>query len=479
MKSMALTREQVEAVYDQGKEAMVALILGLAEQVVALQEENAALKARLGKDSSNSHRPPSSDGMRRRTVSNREASGRTKGGQVGHKGSTLMQTAEADLVMVHRPAQCSGCKAALAELDGEVTERRQVWDLPPLRLMVTEHQRHSVKCPDCGIENRGTFPANVTQPSQYGDGVKGLLVYLQNQHYLPCDRGAELIGDLFGRAPSAGTLVNVQTDCATRLASVVQAIKAALGRAAVIGCDETSLRVGKKSHWLHSASTSSATYYATHDKRGRVAMDAIGLLPSFGGTLVHDALASYFHYGQRHGLCNAHLLRELKAIIQQTEQDWAVQMRALLCEVKRAVDDARAQGQSELSPETLAAFSKRYGVVIAAGHEANPLPVQTKSRGRLKRTPAGNLLERMDKHRDAVLLFMHDFQVPFDNNLSERDLRMMKVKLKVSGCFRSVQGAEDFCTIRSYISTLRKQGIPVLDALTSVFRGTPVVPALG
>lgn len=324
LKSMALTREQVEAVYDQGIAPMVALVLGLSEQMTVLHEEMAALRAQLGKDSSKSHKLPSSDGLRRRrTVSNREARRRTKGGQVVRKGSTLTRTAEADKVVAHQPARRSDCNTSLAEQDGEVTERLQVWDLPPSCLTVTEYQRHSVKCPHCSTENRGAFPENATQPAQHGDGVKGLLVYLQNQHYLPRDRGAELIGDPFCRTPSAGTLVNVQRDCAARLVSVVEAIKAALGRAAVFSCDETSLSVGMNSHWSHSTSTSSATCNATHDKRGREAMDAdaIGLLPNFDGTLVHDALASNFLSCQRHGLCNAHLLCEPKAVIQQTPQD--------------------------------------------------------------------------------------------------------------------------------------------------------------
>jgi transposase len=482
---MELTREQVEAAYDLGKDAVVTLVLSLAEQVgaqagqlAAQAEEIAQLKERLGKNSRNSHKPPSSDGLRRRTVSNRERSGRPSGGQIGHPGKTLMQVASPDVVEQHHPVVCGGCQQTLTGVDGMIASRRQVFDLPAKLYEVTEHQVMAVVCPHCQTSTRGAFPEGVSQPTQYGSRAKGAMVYMQGYQFLTDRRTKEFFRDVIGLNPSEGTIKQAQRSCAAGLREVTAAIKASISRASVVGADETGVRTLKETRWLHTARTDFLTHLQIHAKRGRDAMDAIGVLVDFMGTLVHDGLASYFQYGSRHALCNAHLLRELKAIANATDQAWAGQMRGLLVEIKTAVEVATAQEAAELEPDSLSDFTKRYQNLIAIGQAANPLPVQTKARGRLKRTLAGNLVKRMDDHSEAVLLFMHDFTVPFDNNGSERDLRMMKVKLKISGCFRSEYGADDFCSVRGYISTLRKQRLPVLDALTSVFDGAPIVPDL-
>jgi transposase len=475
---MSLTEESVRSVYAQGEEAVIALVLVLAEQIAAQAREIAELKERLNKNSRNSHKPPSSDGLRRPTVSSRERSGRPSGGQVGHPGKTLTMVASPDRVVAHEPVVCAGCQAALEGLPGEVAERRQVFELPEKLYEVIEHQALAVTCPHCQTTTRGAFPAEVSQPVQYGPGMKGLMVYLQNYQLLPYERSAELIEDVVGLGLSEGTLDNARQACAAGLAEVEAGTKAAIVAAEVVGFDETGTRLAGKTAWLHTASTPELTYYQVHGQRGTEAMDAIGILPVFGGTAVRDSLASYAQYPARHALCNAHHLRELKAFAQQG-QAWAAEMRGLLCEIKRAVEKAQARGASHLSEHQLDRFTKRYRRLITKGRRANPIPMRPLGHGRLKRPPVNNLLNRLADQEAAVLLFMHDFQVPFDNNQSERDLRMMKVKQKVSGCFRSPEGAADFCRIRAYISTLRKQGLPVLDSLRSVFTGKPRAPALG
>lgn len=483
---MILTEESVGSIYAQGEEAVIALVMGLAQQIAVQAQqidvqarEIAEIKERLGKNSRNSHKPPSSDGLRRPTVSSRERSGRRSGGQVGHPGKTLKMAQSPDRVVAHAPSVCAGCQAALEGVAGEVAGRRQVFELPEKLYEVIEHQALAVTCPHCQTTTRGAFPAGVSQPVQYGPRMKGLMVYLQGYQLLPYERSAELIEDVVGLGVSEGTLDQARQSCAAGLTVVEESIKAAITTAEVVGFDETGTRLAGQTVWLHTASTPTLTYYQVHGQRGRAAMDAIGILPVFEGTAVHDGLASYRQYPARHALCNAHHLRELKAFAQQDGQQWAAEMRGLLCEIKQAVERAAARGVSALTEHQQRRFTERYRRLIVKGRRANPIPMRPLARGRPSRPAVNNLLNRLADHEDAVLLFMHDFRVPFDNNQSERDLRMMKVKQKVSGCFRSPDGAADFCRIRGYISTLRKQGLPVLDSLRSVFTGMPRDPALG
>ena len=397
---MERTREQVEAAYDLGKEAVVTLVLSLAGQV-SIQasqltqqvEEIALLRERLGKNSRNSHKPSSSDGLRRWTVSNRERSGRPSGGQKGHPGKTLLQVAKPDFFEQHRPVACGRCQQPLSEVEGTITARRQVFELPAKLYEVTEHQAVAVVCPHCRTCTAGDFPEGVGQAVQYGNRFKGLMVYLQVYQLLPYRRTGDLLNDVFGLRPAGGTFNLAQRACARGVWEVTEAIKIAITRAPVLGVDETGMRVLNKTWWLHTARNEAMTHYAVHGKRGTEAIEAIGILPNFQGTLVHDALAGYFHYGSRHALCTAHLLRELKAIAQHAGQEWAGQLRALLVEIKNGVGVAVGQGAETLETATVADFNKRYQDLIAAGHAANPLPLQKKTRGRLKRTPAGNLCQ--------------------------------------------------------------------------------------
>ncbi len=471
-----LTREQFQALYDQGPNALFDLVTAMQEQIDLLKAEVKALRERLDTDSHNSSKPPSSDGLHK-PVSLRKPSGRRPGGQKGHPGRTLCFSDTPEQILVHAPASCVCCGKPLDAIEGCVVERRQVVDMPPLWLVTTEHRIEKKVCPDCGMQTIAAFPAELESRVQYGPRLKALGVYLLSYQLLPYQRIADLFADLFDASFSAGTLFASQQTASTRLADIVWSVRQGIRQADVAHFDETGLRVGGRLHWLHSASTPSLTYYDWHTKRGQAGMDKAGILPHFGGVAVHDGWASYQHYACRHALCNAHHLRELTALYEQDGQEWAKTLRALLVEIKRAVECAKQQARLRLSPLLEARFEARYRNLLAEGFAANPPPEHKPGkRGKHKQNRARNLLQRLHRFARQTLAFMYDFRVPFDNNLAERDIRMMKVQQKVSGGFRSSEGVDAFCRIRSYISTMRKQGQPVLSALEHVFLGNPLCP---
>jgi len=313
---------------------------------------------------------------------------------------------------------------------------------------------------------------------QYGPQLKSLVVYLVDYHLLPWQRTCELLGDLLGQPLAAGTLAAAITDCAQGLVAAEEQIKQALTRAPVAHCDETGLSVAGRREWVHVASTTLLTYYGPHAKRGGAATQAIGILPAFSGRAVHDAWAPYFEYACAHGLCNAHHLRELTFVHEQLGQGWAGEMKELLVSIKHAVARARATGATALPKAQQRRFQTTYESLLATGLQVpeNHPPPATGKRGRPKQTKAKNLLDRLGQYKAETLAFMSDFAVPFDNNQAERDLRMLKVQQKIAGCFRSTGGAQAFCRIRGYLSTLKKQGRNVLTALSSVFAGYPLSP---
>jgi len=484
-------RDWVREAYPQGPDAVVELVVRfvgeltaeiatLSAAVAALQAENAALRARLGTDSHNSGKPPSSDGpgVKPHPRSQRVRTGRKPGGQPGHVGHTLRLVDDPDEVQVHAPAACPACGQSLAEVAALRRERRQVVDVPPVTVWVVEHQVETKCCPECGAQASGAFPAGVGAPAQYGPGVATLAVYLNQEQLVPLERTCAVLDEVFGCPLSEGTLESMVGACHRQLAAVEAAIKQGVAAAAVGHFDETGVNVGGKTSWLHVGSTARLTFYAAHQKRGREALEAIGLLPPFRGRAVHDGLVSYWHYTQcAHALCNAHHLRELTFVAEELGQPWASDLKDLLLEIKQAVDTARGQGVGALTAALTREFATRYDVILAEGVAANPPPVPTGKRGRPKRGKAGNLVERLREHKEATLAFMEDFTIPFDNNQAERDLRMTKVREKISGCFRTPTGADRFCRIRGYISTLRKQGIPILSALGQAIAGTPPMPA--
>ena len=487
---MTLTREEMTAVYAGGVEAVIAVIEHLQAMVTAQQEQIEALSAWVkeledqAKTTSRiSSKPPSSDGYQRPPRSLRQRSGKAVGGQPGHPGSALSLVAEPDRVIVHSPATCAGCQTALDGVAATGYTRRQVVDLPPLQLEVREHRAEEKMCPQCRHTTTGAFPADVTTMVQYGAGIKALAVYLLTYHLLPYNRTSALLGDLFGHAPAKGTLQTAVETCAADLVEVEEQIKDALRQADVLHNDETGVRVHGRLQWVHVTSTPQVTHYAAHPKRGSDAMTDIGILPAFEGISVHDGLRAYRQYACGHALCNAHHLRELTAIEEHDKQPWATAMKELLGEIKAHVDTARDQGETRIDAAVGAAFVVRYRAIVVAGYAANPLPppesdTAPKKRGRPKQSKARNLLDRLHSDEREVLTFMTDWRVPFDNNQAERDLRMIKVQQKVSGCFRSPTGPVAFCRLRGYLSTLKKQGHALLPALQSVFAGHPLLPDL-
>ncbi len=461
---------------------MIALVEGLLQRIEVLEERVEKLENQLSKHSGNSSKPPSSDGFKPQPKSLRSQSSRSSGGQKGHHGQTLEWSPQVDQIEHHRVEACEACGRSLLETKIESWQMRQVQDLAPIRLVVTEHQAEVKCCPDCQTLNRGVFPSDVNSVVQYGASLKGLMVYLLDYQLLPSARVEELLSDVLGCEISEGTLYTSRERCFTELAPVEALIEQQIGQAEVLHCDETGLRVNGKLWWLHVASTDGLTFYFVHTKRGKAAMDAMAILPEYEGISVHDGLKSYAQYDCDHALCNAHHLRELEFITERYQQTWAQEMSILLRDLKQQVDDAKAQGEATLAPDLVQWFETRYQILIVAGLAANPAPAPQldapTARGRPKQSPAKNLLDRLQQHQAQVLAFMTDFRVPFDNNQAERDLRMMKLKQKISGGFRSVAGAQQFGRIRGYISTLKKQGLNVLEALTQVFLGNPTLPTM-
>jgi transposase len=438
------------------------------------------LEARLAKDSHNSGRPPSSDGLGRKTKSLRRKSGKKPGGQLGHRGETLRLVATPDTVVEHWPAVCTGCHAPL-EVDAPevLRERRQVHELPALRLVVREHHAVHLRCPICQAVTVGTFPVEASSRAQYGPRLRAFAVYLLEQQLVPYGRVRELLADLFGTSLSLGTLVQWVQQGAEVLEPVEAQIKAALARMPVLHSDETGVRHTGRLGWAHVASTNRLTHYAIHTQRGHLATDAIGILPGYQGVSVHDGWKPYrANVHCRHALCNIHHLRELTFLEEQHQQAWAKDLKRLLREMKAITDRARAQGNTRLPQPERDAFVARYEALLAAGLGANPPPARRPHhRGRIKQSPTRNLLERLWLGREEVLAFLDDLGIPFDNNQAERDLRMLKVQQKVSGCFRSNSGAAAFARLRGYLSTLRKQGHALLTALETLFTGQPLYPA--
>ena len=485
-----LLRPSIQTAFDHGGldgvcELMVKL---LNEQEARHQAEIARFEARLaelekrlGKNSSNSSQPPSSDGLRRRTRSLRDnKSGRKPGGQPGHPGQRLKPSDSPDEVIDLPLTQCPQCQEDLRAAPVVSVEERQVFELPPIKLRVTASRAERKFCPTCARTFCAAFAQGVNAPTQYGPNMQAVMTYLQAGQLLPHHRSAQVCEDLFGHRPSAGSIVRSVAKSAEQMQPAVEQIAAALRSAPVLHADETGIRCVGKTHWLHVASTEALTHYSHSPKRGLEGLKSAGVLTEYRGQLMHDFWGPYDKLEHcRHLRCNAHLLRELKACAEEGHQ-WAKELASTLVEMKQARDEALAKEQPTVSEERRRELEARYEDGIKQGLQKHPhVGKPSGQRGRGKQSTEHNLLRRLESKQSEVLAFLHEIDLPFDNNQAERDLRMMKVQQKISGCFRSEAGAKTFCGIRSYLSTARKQGVNLLTSIRDALAGSPSCFAMG
>jgi transposase len=459
-------------------EQQQALLQQQAEQMGSLSQQLKALQDRLAKDSHNSHLPPSSDRFGRKRKSLRHKSEKPSGGQAGHPGASLPFSSTPDEITELTVERCEVCQQDLHAVSACGRERRQVVDVPSPRLLVREYQAEQKQCPMCQQITIAAFPAGVQAPVQYGPHVGAMAVYLVQQQLLPLARACEVMGDLLGVHMSEATVSDLISRCARQLIPVEQQIKEALMESEVIHQDETGLRVEGKRHWMHVTCTPTLTHYHVDKSRGKPALDAIGILAHFLGISIHDGWGSYFLYDCEHALCLVHVLRDLVFLAEQGLL-WADDLKSLLLDMKEATQQAGALGKWRLDPQEVVDWEAQFLRLLDEGDQAHPRATAPPGKaGRCKQSEARNLLDRLRKQQKAVLTFLEDLRVDFDNNLAERDLRMVKVQQKVSGCFRSLAGAQAFARIRGYLSTLRKQGLPLVSSLQATLCGHPVLPSL-
>ena len=450
------------------------LIIELMARIEQLSARVIEIEARIGMNSSNSSKPPSSDGyVKPNPKSLRKSSGRTPGGQKGHPGTTLCQVAEPDEIVVHEPKRCI-CGCGLDDAAVEQVESRQVFDLPEKLVWVTEHRIASKTCPHCGRTVRAVAPPQASGPVQYGPRIRAMVVYLRDVQMLPFQRLTDFCGDVLGVGICTRSVETARKQVHETLAPFEQTIRAQLRNAAALHADETGLRVNGKLHWFHSLSTESLTLYQAHPKRGGEAIEANGIIPVYQGVLVHDCWSPYFHYGGAHALCGAHLLRELTGICENEGHRWAQELSCLLEMISQT---SAASDASSLTPELAEWFEQTYNEILARGtYELAPPRKTPGKRGRAKKPKSANLHERLVRHRDAVLRCLRDPFVPFTNNQAERDIRMVKLRQKISGGERTFTGAQIFARIRSYVSTSRKQGKNLFQNIVDAVNGNPWIP---
>lgn len=456
-------------------EELLSQLAGRDALIAVLQARIVELEARLGMNSRNSHKPPSSDGPAKPAPKSlRGRSGRKPGGQNGHPGRALSLVDDPDETVVHEPVCCKGCGAGLAERAVARTIRRQVRDLPvPQPVRVTEHQLIAKRC-GCGTVTLAQAPAGVQAAVSYGPRLRAVTVYLQFAQFCSRWRTAHAVRDLFGVPVSAGTVSAFGARAAAGLDGFCDRVRDLLRASDVVGFDETSLRVDGVNHWVHTASTPELTLLTVHERRGCEGADAAGVLPGFTGVAVHDAWAPYDTYDDAdHALCCAHVLRELVAVTETspTGGQWAQALITILRELKHATDTARESGTPGLDPVWLTEQVRLYTAAAQVGF--NVSSARRNEVDKKHNALARRLLDR----KDDILRFAFELRVPFDNNGSERSLRMVKLRQKISGTMRITQGAQDFTRIRSYLQTAAKQGRNALDVLIDLFEGHPWMPS--
>jgi transposase len=465
-----LSDSELYALYNSGPEITISFIKYILDKIRNIEAEIRELKAINSKNSQNSSKPPSSDGLSRKPIIKnlRKKSKRQSGGQPGHPGTNLKLTDTPDVVHTLHVKCCGFCGGEHLKIKGR--KRRQVVDVQ-IQKTVTEYQADISECANCGEITTATFPKEVTQDVQYGSVIEAIIMYMRNQNYIPTERLTEMCSEVFDIPVSEGTITNITRRCSELLKPFDDYVKSKLRQEPVVMFDESGIRIGGSLHWVHSAGTALYTYYLPHKRRGKLAMDEMGILPGFKGTAIHDGWQSYFDFSCMHGLCNAHHLRELIFLHEEMGQRWASKMIELLLEVKERVEKEKSKGRM-IEEKLIHYYECRFKRIIRSGFRENPFSEDqyVKRRGRRKKGKIICLLERFKTKARQVLAFMYDFNVPFDNNQAERDIRMAKLQQKVSGCFRSMEGASDFFRIRSYLSTLRKHKIPVLCSLKNLFQ---------
>jgi transposase len=433
------------------------------------------------KNSENSSKPPSSDGLAKKPTipsTQRTSSGRKPGGQRGHPGNTLQRVQNPNKVISYAVTHCENCKTDLSKLLATSIVSSQVFDLPKIEIQVTEHRIEQKICPCCSVKNTAKFPLGVSGVKvEYGPNVKGLGIFLMHQHLVPVRRTQEILKDAFGVYLSTGSLMGWSLQGYRRLNEFENQVISQLCSAQVVHFDETGMRCEGSLHWLHVAATETLTFYGLHQKRGSEAMINFGILPTFTGTAIHDHWDPYFLFKDcKHGLCNSHILRELKFLYEVLDEEWASAFRKLLKKIHKAVEKAKTRGKTSLSDKKKTLFYQEYEALLKQGFRKHKTDLVIRGkRGRAKQSKGKNLLDRLSQFNSSVLRFMHDFSVPFTNNQGEQDIRMNKVKLKISGCFRSFEGGQIYCRIRGYLSTIRKRGLNTLNACIALFDGQSIL----
>lgn len=475
-----ITEEFVRFLMKQNEEQS-ARIAELSAEIASLNQTIRELKEQINKNSKNSSKPPSSDGLKKPAVNKnkslRESSGKKQGAQEGHDGVHLSVISDPDHIENHMHSDCTGCphraeclsKACIKETRHEVDT--------VVTVDVTAHNAIEVReCPLHGGVKTGSFPENIKATVQYGKNLQAMVVAFNTVGAVSINRTHEILSSVFNIPLATGTIKNMVTRCAESLKDTYERIRLKMTMLGLVHCDETGSRVDGKTCWVHVASDQDYTYLTINQKRGQIGMDAADVLPHVRGIIVHDCWGSYWKYQDvTHAICCAHLLRELNGVIENhPEQTWAVRFKKLLLDMKKVRDKAPFSDKDEVSYYYRHKFDMEYDAIIKTAYEENPLPeTPAKKRGRKKKSKVLNLICRLDNYKESVCLFIKNLCVPFDNNQAERDLRMVKVKTKVSGCFRSEEGAQEYLTIMSYIGSARKHGINAFTAIREALNGNP------
>ena len=464
------TQSELDAMTHAEKDALILKLFDIIERLDARITE---LENKAKKNSKNSSKPPSSDGLKKGSSQPREPGKNPSGGQKGHKGVTLQMTDTPDVVETLFPeTKICGCGNLLSTENASLKERRQQIEIPEPQTIVTEYRQMAINC-DCGLQHLGQFPASVSPNVSYGPRLKAYAVGLVNGHFIALERTSEIVKDQYGVQPSSGSIQKWSDNAAKQLEPSYQEIATHIQQAELAHFDESGLRVNGALHWLHVATTETEVHYSYHQKRGQDGINAAGILPNFKGIAVHDHWHPYFSYQDcLHALCNAHHLRDLYYFEQTTAETWPVALRELLIEAKKKVATAKENQQTALSTSDLDDLINRYDQHIEAGLKAHPKQKpDKKKRGRVKQSPETNLLLRLKDFKTEVLRFATDFKVPFTNNQAERFVRPVKVKLKMTGGFRATAGSKSFCIIRSIWETNKLNQINPFEQLRLVFMG--------